>query len=478
MQKFLTNAQMRSADLHTINELGVPSSELMERAGRAIADRAAEAARGGKRVAVVCGAGNNGGDGYVAARLLCGMSIEAVVVDASFGSEYSKDCAEQRAKYRGRYVENLEGADVVIDCIFGTGLSREVSGRHAEIIAAINDSGAYVIAADIPSGINGDNGAVMGAAVMADMTVAIAAYKLGHVLGDGPDHCGVVIRADIGIPCDGDAALACEDEDISPFFPKRLHNTHKGSYGAACLAAGSRPYPGAAALCLASALRSGCGYVKLCTEDCVKDALVAAYPQAIYLADIDFSCQALAIGPGCGDSQKTYEKVRSALNNYGGKLIIDADGINALARYGADILRRAKCGILLTPHVKEFSRLSGLSVAQILSDPVGSAREFAAEYGVTVLLKGAATVITDGKRVVLNLRGSTALAKGGSGDMLTGFICGTAARGVELFDAAVCSNYVLGMAAEQIEAANTAYCATATDIIAELPNAIKNLTRQ
>ena len=234
----------------------------------------------------------------------------------------------------------------------------------------------------------------------------------------------------------------------------------------------------AAALCLASALRSGCGYVKLCTEDCVKDALVAAYPQAIYLADIDFSCQALAIGPGCGDSQKTYEKVRSALNNYGGKLIIDADGINALARYGADILRRAKCGILLTPHVKEFSRLSGLSVEQILSDPVGSAMEFAAEYGVTVLLKGAATVITDGKRVVLNLRGSTALAKGGSGDMLTGFICGTAARGVELFDAAVCSNYVLGMAAEQIEAANTAYCATATDIISELPNAIKNLTRQ
>ena len=222
MQKFLTNAQMRSADLHTINELGVPSSELMERAGRAIADRAAEAARGGKRVAVVCGAGNNGGDGYVAARLLCGMSIEAVVVDASFGSGYSKDCAEQRAKYRGRYVENLEGADVVIDCIFGTGLSREVSGRHAEIIAAINDSGTYVIAADIPSGINGDNGAVMGAAVRADMTVAIAAYKLGHVLGDGPDHCGVVIRADIGIPCDGDAALACEDEDISPFFPKRL----------------------------------------------------------------------------------------------------------------------------------------------------------------------------------------------------------------------------------------------------------------
>ena len=190
MQKFLTNAQMRSADLHTINELGVPSSELMERAGRAIADRAAEAARGGKRVAVVCGAGNNGGDGYVAARLLCGMSIEAVVVDASFGSEYSKDCAEQRAKYRGRYVENLEGADVVIDCIFGTGLSREVSGRHAEIIAAINDSGAYVIAADIPSGINGDNGAVMGAAVMADMTVAIAAYKLGHVLGELSEEHG------------------------------------------------------------------------------------------------------------------------------------------------------------------------------------------------------------------------------------------------------------------------------------------------
>lgn len=471
MQKFLTNAQMRAADSYTINTLGVPSLTLMERAGGAIAGYAKQAAEGGKKVVVVCGGGNNGGDGYVCARLLNEWNIAVSVFDASNG-KYSPDCAAQRAVYKGAYTQNV-ASDVIVDCIFGTGLCRTVEGRYADIINAINQSGAYVISADIPSGLNGDNGLALGTAVRADLTVAVAQYKLGHVLGDGPDYCGAVVRADIGISAAEDCAYAMDDSEIAPFFPQRKHNSHKGTYGSACLVAGSQQYPGAAALCLSTALRSGCGYVKLCADDGVKIALAAAYPQAIYLSAPDYSSSALAVGPGCGDG--VLPVLKDIFANYGGKLIIDADGLNAIARVGANILKSAKAQILITPHAKEFSRLTGLSVNDILADPAGYARKFAKENKVIVLLKGAATVITDGDRVVLNLRGSTALAKGGSGDMLTGFICGTAARGVDLFDAAVCSAYVLGCAAEGVSSQKTDYCGCAQDIIAELPNAIKNI---
>lgn len=473
MQKFLTNAHMRECDNYTINTLGVPSLELMERAGAAIAEQA-EGCGDGKRIVVVCGGGNNGGDGYVCARLLKQKGMNVAVFDLSDG-KYSPDCADRRAAYGGAYTLEIYG-DVIVDCIFGTGLARAVEGAYADAIERINSSGAFVIAADIPSGINGDNGLVMGVAVKADVTVAIAQYKLGHVLGDGPDYCGAVIRADIGIEAFGDCAFACGDTDIAPFFPQRKRNSHKGTYGSACIVAGCNKYPGAAALCLSTALRSGCGYVKLCTEGEVKNSLVAAYPQAIYLDTIDYSCSALAIGSGCGDDFSTYNKVKSALKEYGGKLIIDADGLNCLARFGRDILRDKNPAVLITPHVKEFSRLTSRSVDKILADPIGAAREFARQYGVIVLLKGAATIITDGDRVALNLRGSTALSKGGSGDMLTGLICGTAARGVDLFYSAVCASYILGVAAEEVSAEKTAYCATAEDIISALPSAIRNVT--
>lgn len=475
MQKFLTNAQMREADRYTIEVLGVPSSQLMLRAGSAIAKAAAGAAdEYGRRVLVVCGEGNNGGDGYVCASQLLRLGYDVKVLDVSGGS-YSPECAARRKEYAGPYAEDVR-ADVAVDCIFGTGLSRPVEGRCADVVEAINKSGAFVVSADIPSGICGDSGRVLGCAVRADVTVAIAEYKLGHVLGDGPDYCGAVTRADIGIAARGDCALACEDADVAPFFPARLRNTHKGTYGSACLVAGSPNYPGAAALCLSAALRSGCGYVKLCADDNVKNALVAAYPQTIYLSEPDLGCQALAVGPGCGNSEATFETVKRVLANYRGKLILDADALNAVSGRGAEVLSEKSCDVLITPHPAEFSRLTGRPVGDIVSDPTGSARAFAAEYGVTVLLKGAATVITDGSKVMLNLRGSTALARGGSGDMLTGLICGCAARGLGLFDAAVAAAYALGVSAEIASAEKTDYCATAQDILGSLPAAVKKIT--
>ena len=472
MQKFLSNEQMRAADAHTINNLKVPSGELMRRAGRALADEVEKVSSlYGGNIVVVCGGGNNGGDGYVCAAELASRGLKVAVLDLSDG-KYSPDCAAARSAYKGAYTQSAEG-DVVVDCIFGTGLCREVSEGYARVINEINSGSAYVVSADIPSGLNGDNGQILGTAVEADLTVAMGEYKLGHVLGDGPDCCGAVVRADIGIAAEGDYAFSYDDEEVAAFFPQRRRNTHKGSYGSACLIAGSSRYPGAAALCLSGALRSGCGYVKLSSSPEVTNALAAAYPQAIYLSSPDYSSQAMAIGPGCGDAPQLYSAITAIIRSYRGKLIIDADGINSLAACGADVLAQKECGVILTPHAKEFARIAGTDVRDVLSDPVGHAAGFAKRYGVTVVLKGAGTVICDGVRTAINARGCSALAKAGSGDMLAGFMCGTVARGLAPFEGAVCAAYIMGAAAELAAADVTEYCATASDILQSIPRAIK-----
>lgn len=476
MIRVLSNEQMRQADAYTIHTGGVPSEILMKRAGFAIADEAERAARarGAKRMVIVCGTGNNGGDGYVCAQALLNRGL-AVAVFALSG-KLSPDCERERAAYTGAYTKEING-DVIVDCIFGTGLSREVKGEYAEVIALINSSGAFVLAADIPSGINGDNGRVLGCAVRADLTVAVAEYKLGHFLADGPDYCGKVVKKDIGIVCPQENyACIFAEEDIRPFFPKRPRNSHKGTFGSANIVGGSEKYVGAAALAVNAALQSGCGYVKLTTCKEVKNALAAAFPQVIYLEEPDFSSGCIAVGSGCGTSEKLYSLVARLLSAYEGVLIIDADGLNSLAKYGVAILKNARCKVVLTPHVKEFSRLSNKSVEEILADPVGEAGQFAKTYGVTVLLKNAASVISDGARTVINVRGNTALSKGGSGDMLAGLLCGSVARGLPAYEATVCAAFVLGLSAELSAEQKTEYCATAEDIIKNLFLSVKRLT--
>lgn len=475
MERFLSNAQMRAADAYTINTLGIQSEELMLRAGFAVADEIERIVglTHAVNILVVCGSGNNGGDGYVCACRLKedGFNVKVYALEGRL----SADCERERARFSGEFTDKIEG-DIIVDCIFGTGLSRKVTGEVADVISRINSSGAFVVAADIPSGINGDNGMIEGCAVNADLTVCIAEYKLGVAMGDGADFCGVLVKKDIGITASGDYAQAYCDEDIALFYPKRRRNTHKGTYGAANLIVGSARYKGAAALALSACLQSGCGYVKLTTDKCVADALVAAYPQAIYVEAPDLTAQSIAVGSGCGVSEKLYGEMAELLKRYSGKLIIDADGLNSLAKFGVDVLKNKNCEVLITPHVKEFSRIAGLSVEEILRAPVTAAVDFAKEYGISVLLKGATTVITDGERVALNLRGTTALAKGGSGDILTGLICGNAARGLDLFSAAIASSYVLGATAEECSREKTDYCVTAKDLVKNFHKTVKRLT--
>lgn len=269
------------------------------------------------------------------------------------------------------------------------------------------------------------------------------------------------------------------DGDIKKFYPERDRNSHKGTYGSANIIAGSERYIGAAALAADAALKSGCGYVKLTACDRVKLALAAKYPQVVYLDEPDLTSQSIAVGSGCGVSEKLYGIIEKLLKEYSGTLIIDADGLNSIAKYGVSLLEKVqiKCRVILTPHIKEFSRLSGLEINSVTENPVSIVREFAVKYGVTLLLKGADSVITDGKRTAINRRGSTALAKAGSGDMLSGYMCGTAARGIQPFEAAVCAAYTLGVSAEISSYQKTDYCATAKDILKNLHKAVKLLTK-
>lgn len=476
MQKVLTVAQMREADSYTINQLKIPSQTLMRRAGIAIADEVAAAAKnnGAKKILVVCGTGNNGGDGYVCARELKNRGYNVAVY--AMRGNLSADCAREKAAFGGVYAQDI-AADIIVDCLFGTGLCRTVSGEYAQVIEKINQSGAYVISADIPSGLNGDNGLAEGCAVKADITVAIAENKSGYFLNDGPDMCGRVIKKDIGIICpETNYAHIYDDSDIKEFYPKRRRNSHKGTYGTAQLIAGSEKFIGAAALAAEAALKSGCGYVKLNTYLQNRSALAAKLPQIIFTDDIDFSADCIAAGAGCGVSEELYKTIRSILKYYSGTLIIDADGLNCIAKYGNEILTDKKCNVIITPHIKEFSRLSKLSMDEILSNPITHARNFANEYKVTVFLKSSVSVLTDGERVFLLHRGNSALAKGGSGDMLLGFACGTAARGVDGFNAVAVASYTLGLAAEICAKEKTEYCVTSKDLIKNLHSAVRNLT--
>ncbi len=470
MKKLFTNEQMRAADMATISN-GISAETLMRRAGVALANNVIQVANdiAAKSIVVVCGVGNNGGDGYVCAQELYKSGLNVSVY--AFEGNLFCDCLREKQRYQGAYTTFLQ-ADIIVDCIFGTGLRRNVEQPYLDVIAEINALGAFVISADIPSGLNGDNGIPCGIAVQANLTVAIAQEKVGLYLNDGVDYCGKIVVADIGIDGENYICALMEEKDAATAFPKRKRNTHKGNYGSCSILAG-QTYLGAGVLALSSAVLSGCGYVKFTCDFNTKLALVAAYPQVMYSEDADLSANAIAFGMGSGINQETCEQLTYLLTNYQGKLIIDADGLNCLAKIGIDVLKQKTCEVLLTPHWKEFSRLSEKSVTEIANNPVRLAQDFAKEYGVTVLLKSATAIITDGNDTAISARGSSALAKGGSGDYLSGFIAGCAARGLSLWRAAACSHYVLGAAAELATERYGDYCATYQNVLECLPQVIK-----
>ena len=498
----LTNKQMRDADGYTIEKLGVPSLALMERAGIALADEAERLAPTGK-ILCVCGGGNNGGDGFVCARILKGRG--RVVTTVCFAEKLSNDCAANKDKWTACGGEiltafpNVDGYALVVDCLFGTGLRGGVDGENARTIAEINEwkkQGIKVLCADIPSGLCGDNGLAKGAVVCADVTLCIGEIKAGVLLADGLDFAGEIKRADIGISLpEKEYAEQIDSETARELLPIRKRNSHKGSYGKAAIVAGSAEYTGAAYLSFSAAacLRAGAGYTTLFVPSEILPDYILKDPEILLKSTNDggwyafkednarewLGYDAVAYGMGMGCSQETALGAAYLLGHYEGKLILDADGLNSLALYKKEefsaLFRDKKCDVLLTPHIKEFSRLSGQSVTEIVQDGLIAPCAFAAEYKVNVLLKSASSIITDGRRIALNTSGNSGLAKGGSGDVLSGVLAGLCAQGLSTFDGARLGAYLVGTAAEIAAQGVGEYSLTATDVIACLGKAFASL---
>ncbi len=414
-------------------EQGVSVRSLIERAGEALAN----SVEGADSVTVMVGGGNNGADGAMAGIILADRGVSVLIF--TVGEIKSAECAKllEEAEDSGIEIRSFESGyavcdEVILDCIFGIGLKREVEGIYLDAIRAIRESGARVISADIPSGLSVDSGKIMGIAVQADLTVSFSGKKVGYFLNDGPDTTGDIIYADVGINPINDKIKIIEEVT----FPKRKNNTHKGSYGKLSIIAGSAKYVGASLLAeqgARAAMRAGAGLVKLC----VPSSLAGVYASRVLestlfpLPDVDgkilfeqnaineliSDSDVIVIGPGLGVSAEIVKLVKYVIENFPKTVILDADALNSIS-CNPEILKGGK-DVVITPHPGEFARLTDKTVKDI--DPIADSLAFAKEYGVTLHLKGVGSVTAkpDGTLTV-TCSGTPAMAKGGSGDVLTG----------------------------------------------------------
>jgi hydroxyethylthiazole kinase-like uncharacterized protein yjeF len=470
---------------------GTPSAALMERACMGFLTEIKKLSP--TSVLVVCGGGNNGGDGLLLAQMLLESGIKTAVYLAS--GKPSLNTLALFDSFKGQKIDVFppQRFDVIVDALFGAGFKGPVRPPYLELIGQINDSGSYVVSLDVPSGLNPSTGFGDPIGVQADLTLAVSFIKQGEVLNDGLDLTGKLSVVDIGIKDPGNLTSGLvEEEDLKGMLPTRKRNVNKGDFGKAAIIGGSIDYIGAPLMALAAegALRLGAGYAYL---GCVKaNAAVygTSFPQAVILplsgrkhilfrkdeAEKLLRMDAVAMGMGMGVSLDTYRYVEFLLKNFRGNLIIDADGLNSLAKYGTGVLKGHVGPVLLTPHLKEFSRLIGKSVQDLgASGVVEEGKKFAEEYNLNLLLKSASSVLCgEGKQLVLGF-GNSGLAKAGSGDLLSGFIVGAAAEQKDLFKAAELGSFVLGRSAELASLDLPLRSITYNDLVAYAPKAIKEI---
>lgn len=504
MRPILTAAETGELDRQT-EARGTTVATLMERAGAAVAAGAVALIGGayGRRAVVVSGKGNNGGDGLVAARHLArrGALVDVFLLTdpASLVGPASLNLAALaragvavQAAELPRLVRALDRADVAVDAIFGTGFRGSPEGIHAEAIEALNGSGAPVVAVDIPSGVEGDSGAVRGPAVAADLTVTFGAPKIGVVLHPGASHAGALEIADIGFPPDlvtGDLWLV-EPEDVRGMLPSREPDTHKRRSGVVLVVAGSRRMTGAPRLLAEGAYRAGAGLVTVAVPHGILPVIQASLAEATYLPLPEGAAGsvaeaawehleeglagfgAVAVGPGLSTDEGTPALVRRLVRGSPAPLVIDADAINAFAGRPGELAHRSAPAVL-TPHAGEFARLFGMPAGEVLEDRVGLARKAASETGCVVLLKGSRTVIAspDGLARV-NPTGTPVLATGGTGDVLAGAVAAFIARGLSPMDAATAGAFVHGRAAH-LAGGRTGEGTVAGDVARALAEAIQ-----
>jgi ADP-dependent NAD(P)H-hydrate dehydratase / NAD(P)H-hydrate epimerase len=510
--KIATAQQIKNIDRRAIREFGIPGPVLMENAASAIMAEMERFFDGlvGVRVGIICGKGNNGGDGLALARRL---SIRGVPVRVALLASFTAVSGEAKVNLAilrkmdveitqnvsSRFVADVVAwSDIIVDALLGVGLSTPLKGLYAQAVETINASGRPVVAIDVPTGIDADTGAVRGAAVNADLTVTMALLKRGLVLFPGARHAGTVRIADIGIPSE-----VIEKEKISVrllnkgsllgMLERRAPDSHKGDFGHLLVVAGSPGKAGAAAMAARSALRTGTGLVSVGTPS----GLVPIIQQQVFesmciplaesidgtiglggeneLLKVAVKMNACAVGPGLSIHYETVNMVRSLLQQIATPVVIDADGLNALV--GAlEVLRKNRGPVIMTPHPGEMARLLGISTSDVQKDRIGIATDFARTYKVTLVLKGAGTVIANPDGLTyINTTGNPGMATGGTGDALTGMIGSLLAQGYASLQAACIGVYLHGLAGDLAAKEKGEAGMIAGDLIEKIPQALQDI---
>lgn len=493
IMKYLVSSQeMKEFDKNTIEYFGVPSMVLMERAALSVFEQISRRFSQKDSILVICGAGNNGGDGFALARLLF---LAGYPVNLYLPMKMDKMTEETRCQYNSakRYeipiTETLGKYDIIVDALFGIGLSRPLEGRLKELIGWCNSQEAVRLAVDIPSGISADTGAVLGEAFLADITVTFGFAKIGQALYPGARYCGELFTADIGI--DEKSMLKktpgmsyMEDEDIRKYFPRRKKDSNKGTYGKVLVIAGSDQMAGAAYFSAKAAYLAGCGLVQIFTPKANRDVLLTMLPEAIVTVydsnepDIKLLrektewADVVLIGPGIGTGDSAVCLLKEVLSRKGKQVVMDADALNILAK-DMDLLRESENSVIVTPHLGEMSRLTGETIPDIKESLPAHAKDFVKQYGVVCVLKDARTVIGTAEGLYVNLSGCDGMASGGSGDVLAGLITGLLAQHISPETAAVLGTFLQGRAGEEAATEKGNASMLAGDMLEKLPCVIK-----
>jgi NAD(P)H-hydrate epimerase len=514
--RVLNTKQMREADRRAIEDIGIPSMVLMENAGRQVVAtlEATFEELAQMRTAVLCGPGNNGGDGFVVARTLLERSYDVGVYLVGSSADLKGDARANLQILTSLGVDVVEvrdaaawelhgtdvlGADVIVDALFGTGLRDTLTGLAETIVADLNASTRPVVSIDLPSGLSADSPDPPGPAVHASVTVTLAAPKVPLVLPPAESLAGSLVIADIGIPrsviaqLEGPWIEILTRESMRPLVEPRAHDSHKGDYGRVLIVSGSRGKTGAAYLVAMAALRSGAGLVTVAAPaSCVP---VIASLGAEYMTEpldespdgtvafealdrvLDFGADVIAVGPGLGRTPSTAAFVQGLVERAGVPLVLDADALNAYAGEAERLVGRDGVDVIVTPHPGEMARLVGLSIEDVQKHRLEVAGEFAASHRVQVILKGHRTIIaTPEGKAFINLTGNPGMATAGSGDVLTGMVTAWSAQLLDAETACKLAVYLHGVAGDLAEADEGEIALVSGDLIDRLGDAVLELT--
>jgi NAD(P)H-hydrate epimerase len=513
--RVLSAAQMREADRRTIDDIGIPSLVLMENAGRqaVAAMEAIYSDLSDRQVAILCGRGNNGGDGFVVARTLMQRDVDVSVFLMGRVTDVRGD-ARVNLEILGRlgltvvevadsqawelHFSEVSDCTLIVDAIFGTGLNAPVSGFIESVIADVNASGIPVVAIDLPSGLSADSPEPIGPSIEAGLTITLAAPKLPLVLPPAETRAGDIVIADIGIPSDvldavdGPWVDLLTRASMRELIPPRMPDSNKGDYGRVLIVAGSRGKSGAAHLAGVAALRSGAGLVTIATAASCQAVVAGMAPE--YMTEaldetpdgldpeevdrvLEMARDVMAVGPGLGQGSGTREFIRQLVDRATMPLVVDADGLNAFAGDPERLAGREGRDVIITPHPGEMARLVGMSVEEVQSSRLEIARNFAVAHHLFVILKGHRTLIaTPDAKVFINPTGNPGMATGGTGDVLTGMVAAWLAQLLDAEAACKLAVYLHGMAGDLAEADEGDVALTSGDVAGHLGDAVMELT--